>query len=226
MTHMPLAAAFVAAALLVAGSAAAQERPAISLTPAESRAVGHRRQRRVARPADTSGRRRNRRRLVRHVPSGGVSAGRYLTPHLKTEIHAAMTGEGRVYRASNCRCQGRLPVFRAQRALLPNRVGRRRRLLSVLREPVVSPVRRRRTRGPARTAIASRCSTAMVRCRVACYRLPRLAPQVSYAARPFVATGFKWYVAERAFVRTGIQASFSNRGTTHVVWTAGIGADL
>jgi hypothetical protein len=57
--------------------------------------------------------------------------------------------------------------------------------------------------------------------------LPSPAPlKVTYASRPFVATGFKLYVAERAFVRTDVKGSFSNRGTTHVMWTAGIGVDL
>src|SRR5687767_13431963 len=95
MRHMPLAAAFVAAALLITGTAAAQQ-PAISLTPGDpaqwdiAGSVGWL-------GADTTG--------VGTIGddwydafAGQVSIGRYVTSHVKTEIHGGMTGEGRVYR--------------------------------------------------------------------------------------------------------------------------------
>lgn len=161
-----------------------------------------------------------------------MSAGRYLTPHFKTEIHAAMTREGRIYSQEPVPVllTAPFPVFRSREhyfqtvsagagvsyQFFENQwchpfVGGG---LEVLREhhrvrvpEQFLPQRARGVPGVALPAVS-------------------LAPEVSYAARPFVTTGFKWYVAERAFLRTSIQASFSHRGTAHVVWAAGIGADL
>jgi opacity protein-like surface antigen len=221
MTNMPLAAAFLAAALLITGTAAAQQ-PAISLMPADpaqwdiAGSVGWL-------GADTAG------ATIGDdwydTFAGAVSIGRYVTPHLKTEIHGGMTGEGRIYRVEELPLPGAPPVFRAQEHYFRSatigagvfyqffdnqwfhpfagggiEVLRERDRVEV--QPPFGPV-------PGRVLPP-----------------PPPSPQVTYAARPFVATGFKWYVAERAFVRTGVQASFSNHGTTHVVWTAGIGADL
>lgn len=50
---------------------------------------------------------------------------------------------------------------------------------------------------------------------------------VSYMARPFAAVGFKWYMTERAFVRSDVRTAFST-GTVvdAVIWRIGIGADF
>jgi opacity protein-like surface antigen len=225
MMNMQLAAAFLAAALFVAGAAAAQERPAISLTPAESAQwdiAGHVGWLASHKPDITA--------EWYDVLSGGVSAGRYLTPHLKTEIHAVMAREGRMYSQDPVLLTAPFPVFRSREHTFQTAsvgagvsyqffenqwfhpfVGGG---LEVLREHhrVRVPEQFLPQRAPGVPAVT----------------LPAVsfAPEVSYAARPFVTTGFKWYVAERAFLRTSIQASFSRRGTTHVVWAAGIGADL
>ncbi|MGH8519011.1 MAG: hypothetical protein ACREUE_16300, partial [Panacagrimonas sp.] len=53
-----------------------------------------------------------------------------------------------------------------------------------------------------------------------------IAPTVSYAARPFVATGFKWYVHERAFVRSDLKTSLGRDRNIQNTWSAGIGVDL
>jgi hypothetical protein len=44
--------------------------------------------------------------------------------------------------------------------------------------------------------------------------------------RPFVSTGFKWYVNERAFARSDFRVSFYDGAAAHVTWTAGLGVDL
>jgi hypothetical protein len=49
---------------------------------------------------------------------------------------------------------------------------------------------------------------------------------VSWAVRPVVGTGFKWYVNERGFIRTDVRVSIGDKRASHVVWTAGIGVDL
>ena len=50
--------------------------------------------------------------------------------------------------------------------------------------------------------------------------------QTAVTARPFVLGGFKWYVSERAFVRTDLRSSFSSDGWKSVVWRAGVGFDF
>ena len=224
MTNMRLAAAFLAAALLITRTAAAQQ-PAISLTPADparwdiAGSVGWL-------GADTSG--------AGTIGddwydtfAGAVSIGRYVTPHLKTEIHGGMTGEGRVYRVEELPLPGAPPVFRAQEHYFRSATIGAGVFYQFFDNQWFHPfagggieVLRERDRvevqppfGPVPGRVLPPLTTPP-------------SPRVTYAARPFVATGFKWYVAERAFVRTGVQASFSNHGTTHVVWTAGIGADL
>jgi hypothetical protein len=219
MAHRPRAAAFVAAALLMAASAAAQDRAAISLTPAD--------------PADWD--------IGAHIGwlaaakpdtasfggafgddwytalSGRVSAGRYLTPHLKTEIHFAMNAEGRVYRQDPP--SGTVPVFRASEHYFRTAATGAGLFYQFFENQWFHPyaggglelLREEHRVSVLDGRFGSRVS---------------VPTEVSYAARPFVATGFKWYVAERAFVRAGVQGSFSSRGATHIVWTTGFGADL
>lgn len=224
MRHMPLAAAFVAAALLTTGTAAAQQ-PAISLTPGDparwdiAGSVGWL-------GADTTG--------LGTVGddwydafAGQLSIGRYVTSHVKIEIHGGMTGEGRIYRVEQLALPGAPPAFLAQEHYFRNAsVGAGLSYqffdnqwfhpfagggIEVLRER--DRVEMQPPFGPVPGRVLPALPTP-----------PSL--RVTYTARPFVATGFKWYVVERAFVRTGVQASFFNRGTTHVVWSAGVGADL
>ena len=215
MTHRSRAAAFMAAAFFVAGSASAQSRPAIALTPDS--------------PARWD--------LAAHVgwlaaftsesdpygddsynaASGGVSLGRHLTPHLKAEIHAAMNGEGTLYRHEVF--PGAAPSFRTIEHHVSAASARAGLLYQFFDNQWFHPyvgggleVFREKDRA---TVLDGRVGT-----------LTSLASDVSYTAGPFVATGFKWYVTERAFVRAGVQGSFSGRGTTHVTWTAAVGADL
>jgi hypothetical protein len=211
-----MAAAYVAAAFLVAGTATAQERTAISLTaanPAQWDIAGH-----VGWiAADKSGTGSFGDDWYNAL-AGGLFVGRYLAPNVKTEVHATMTGDGRVYRQEQL--PGTVPLFRASEHHFrtaaigagvfyqffdnqwfhPYAGGG----LDVLRED-----HRVTALDYGRSPIAVSPSR-----------------DVSYAVRPFVATGFKWYVAERAFMRAGIQASFASAGSTHVGWTAAIGADL
>jgi hypothetical protein len=221
---MPLAAAFLAAALLITETAAAQQ-PAISLTPADparwdiAGSIGWL-------GADTSG--------AGTIGddsydtfAGSVVVGRYVTPHLKTEIHGGMTGEGRIYRVEELPLPGTPPVFRAQEHYFRSAAIGAGVFYQFFENQWFHPfagggvdVLRERDR------VEVQLPFGPVPGRVLPPLPPPPPPQVRYTARPFVATGFKWYLAERTFMRMGVQASFSNHGTTHVVWTAGIGADL
>jgi hypothetical protein len=49
---------------------------------------------------------------------------------------------------------------------------------------------------------------------------------VRWTARPFVATGFKWYVNERGFVRSDLRLAVGRGEVASVTWSAGFGVDL
>ena len=61
-------------------------------------------------------------------------------------------------------------------------------------------------------------------------RATAMSPQpetlVRYAARPFVAGGFKAYVSERAFIRTDLRMSWSSGGVAGLAWRSGVGVDF
>jgi outer membrane protein W len=50
--------------------------------------------------------------------------------------------------------------------------------------------------------------------------------ETSYEARPVAVAGFKWYVSERAFIRTDIKTILSTDGAQAVAWRFGIGSDF
>jgi hypothetical protein len=47
-----------------------------------------------------------------------------------------------------------------------------------------------------------------------------------YGARPVVGTGFKWYVSERAFVRSDLRSAISRDRAESVTWRVGVGFDF
>jgi hypothetical protein len=227
MKHISVAAAVTAAVLLVTQAAGAQERPAISLMPAGDRTwdlAGH---------AGWS---------ASHKPdigaewddwynafAGGVSAGRYLTPNVKAEIHAVEAREGRIYSQDPISPADAFPAFRPREHYFrTTSIGASVSYqffenqwfhpfagggLEVIREHhrVEVPQHFQPPRGPGGSALTVPAVS--------------FAPEVTYSARPFLTTGFKWYVAERAFMRATLQVSIGRCGAA-IVFTAGIGADL
>jgi opacity protein-like surface antigen len=63
---------------------------------------------------------------------------------------------------------------------------------------------------------------------VPCVPVPVPAEEsVSHRGLPFATAGFKWYMTERAFVRSDVRSTFSSgRGIDAVTWRIGIGADF
>ena len=53
-------------------------------------------------------------------------------------------------------------------------------------------------------------------------------PGTSYAWRtgPYADVGFKWFVSERAFVRSSVRTTFHRDGVDHVSWRSGVGFDF
>jgi len=49
---------------------------------------------------------------------------------------------------------------------------------------------------------------------------------VSWRNRPFTAIGFKWFVSERAFVRSDVRTTFDSGGLAQLSWRTGFGVDF
>ena len=49
---------------------------------------------------------------------------------------------------------------------------------------------------------------------------------VSWHNRPFSSVGFKWFVSERAFVRSDVRTTFDSGGLTQLSWRTGFGVDF
>ena len=161
--------------------------------------------------------------------AGGISAGHYLTPHVKAEIHAVEAREGRISSQDPISPTDAFPAFRSrERYFRTTSIGAGVSYqffenqwfhpfagggLEVNREHhrIEVPQHFQTPRGAGGPGLAVPAVS--------------FAPEVTYSARPFLTTGFKWYVAERAFVRASLQASIGRGGATNM-WTTGIGADL
>lgn len=161
------------------------------------------------------------------VASGGGSVGYYWTPHLKTEFDLSTSSEGENYSFEPIALPGLTTPLFVQRdheirfttasAGLTGQffenawfhpfvsVG-----LELVRErehietipPPVPP------RGPTMSLTAE------------------AETRVRYNGRPYVATGFKAYVSDHAFLRTDIRTSWSSDGLTAFGWRSGIGVDF
>ena len=215
MIHRSRAAAFVATALLAAGNAYAQGQPVISLTPADQARwdiaahVGWL----AARTSDPGVYGND----SYNVGLASVSLGRYLTRHLKAEIQAAIHGEGRLYREEYL--PGAVPPFRVTEHHLRTAAAGAGLFYQFFDNQWFHPYV-----GAGVEALREKDRVVVLDGRLA--SPATVATGVSYAARPFMATGFKWYVTQRAFVRAGVLGSYSSRDATHVAWTLAVGADL
>ncbi len=50
--------------------------------------------------------------------------------------------------------------------------------------------------------------------------------RVRYSGRPYLATGFKVYLSDHAFIRTDIRTSWSSDGLAALGWRSGVGVDF
>jgi outer membrane protein W len=164
------------------------------------------------------------------VASGGGSLGYYVTPNLKAELRLAFSGEGSIYQEERIDIPGQsFPAFRLREhhfraatlgggvtyQFFENQwfhphVGAG---LETVRESdrTFVPEWRVPTRQPGQPLVIPAAESRT---------------NVSWAVRPVVSTGFKWYVSERGFIRSDLRVAIGTRRAAHVVWTAGIGVDL
>ena len=164
------------------------------------------------------------------VAAGGGSVGHYVTPNLKAELRLAFSGEGRVYHEELLEIPGQaFPAFRLREhrfrastlgggvlyQFFENQwfhphVGAG---LEIVRESdrAFAPEWRVPSREPGRPLVIPAFDGGTT---------------VTWAVRPVLSTGFKWYVNERGFIRSDVRVSLGNRRAAHLAWTAGIGVDL
>jgi hypothetical protein len=50
--------------------------------------------------------------------------------------------------------------------------------------------------------------------------------RVGYSGRPYLATGFKLYLSDHAFIRTDLRTSWSSHGLAALGWRSGVGVDF
>jgi hypothetical protein len=164
------------------------------------------------------------------VPAASAAVGRYWTPHLRSELRVAVSGEGRTYRTEQIPVPGQaFPAVRVHEHYVKTAaagVGVYHQFfrnqwfhpfagggVDVERQSnrVVSP----ELRIPARSGAPPLFVPSFLGTRT-----------TTYAARPFVSTGFKWYVHERGFIRSDVKVSLGRNSNPQTTWSAGIGVDL
>jgi hypothetical protein len=164
------------------------------------------------------------------VAAGGGSVGHYLTSNLKAELRLAFSGEGRIFVEEPLEIPGQtFPAFRLREhrfrastlgggvlyQFFENQwfhphVGAG---LEIVRESdrTFAPEWRVPSREPGRPLV-----------------IPAFdgGTNVTWAVRPVLSTGFKWYVNERGFIRSDVRVALGHKRAAHLAWTTGIGVDL
>ena len=150
-----------------------------------------------------------------------VDAGRYWTPHIKTEIGVTLTTEGTVYSPRQLPGPGGTPVFFSEE----HRFGLRAVNLSAAYQFLDNQW--------AHPFLAAGVHLGWEREKVQRWPLsgPGLPAPVTqsgtdFDARPFISGGSKFYVNEQGFFRTDLSAAFDSRGAAIVWWRIGGGFDF
>jgi hypothetical protein len=162
-----------------------------------------------------------------NVAAGGGSVGYYWTTHLKTEIDLSTSTEDEIYSIEPIALPGTNALFPLQRDHTFRLSTASAGLVGQFFEntwfhPFVSAgleiVREREHVEttiqvfPPRTPAAPIATEAETILRL--------------AARPYVATGFKVYVSDRAFIRSDVRTSWSTDGLAALAWHSGAGFDF
>jgi hypothetical protein len=152
-----------------------------------------------------------------------ATAGRYLTPHVKLEVDLSTTTTGGVFEETFVSEPG-LPPFYALREH-----GFRRTTLGAtlvyqfLENRWVHPFLGVGVEGVRET---EQLDTQFISPGLPRGAAPIRETRVRYSARPLVAGGVKFYVSERAFIRTDLLSTVSKEGAESAVWRIGVGVDF
>jgi hypothetical protein len=161
------------------------------------------------------------------MASGGGSVGYYWTSHLKTELDVSTSTEGERYSVEVIPFPGGTTPLFVQRDHELRVTTASAGLVGQLFENVwfhpfagagIELVREREHIETLPPPVPPRGS--------AIGAAPPSETHVRYVSRPYVATGFKAYISERAFIRTDIRASWSADGLAALAWRSGVGVDF
>lgn len=165
------------------------------------------------------------------APAVDGTAGRYWTPHFKTEFEIGAAGRGSIDGQESIPVPGTgFPFQRYRDHSLQETTFGATALYQFFDNQWVHPfvgagaelVRERHTADavPGETFRLSTTAPNLI--------LPSLPAidTVSYSVRPLVTGGFKFYVSPRAFVRTEVRTAFSTDRPLALQWRGGVGFDF
>jgi outer membrane protein W len=150
-----------------------------------------------------------------------ATAGHYFTPHIKVDLDLSTTTKARVYRQDLISLPGTVPSFRSHEY----------RRTSATAALAYQFLENRWVHPFLGAGIEGLRETDRLEVQVLSPRGPLATPvfpetHIRYSARPFVTGGAKFYVSERAFIRTDILTAFSSDGVESAVWRVGVGVDF
>lgn len=150
-----------------------------------------------------------------HAAEWRVAAGRYWTPHLKTEVEFGATGEGHRYIQRFTTVPGSaVPIPYSAQDFVRVRQGSARVVWQFLDNQWVHPY------------LSAGLSVDEERTRTHVYSpiyIPD--PRTTYRPGLVLGGGAKWYVSPRLFIKTGAQAGLS-RPARSITFLAGMGFDF
>jgi hypothetical protein len=162
--------------------------------------------------------------------AASLDAGRYWTPHLKSEAGATFTTEGSVYARDDLVFPGQpYPISRFREHHFRVAALSAAAVYQFLENSWVHPFisagvslawERERTFTPEQIVPSSVPGRPFVVPAINDIR------DTSLHALPFIGGGFKLYASERLFVRTDAGATFDARGVSQFTWRAGVGVDF
>lgn len=159
------------------------------------------------------------------VASFGGSLGRFVGPHLKVEVDAATSAAAEVYVERQVSIPTQLyPIYISQ----PQRF----RMTTVSGGAMYQFFDNRWFHPFVGAGIEAARETRTVEQ----FYYPTVAPGIvvldapgttsTWRSLPFADVGFKWFVSERAFVRSDVRTTFDRDGVNHVSWRSGVGFDF
>jgi hypothetical protein len=159
------------------------------------------------------------------VATVGGSLSRFLGPHLKVEFDATTSASAEVYVTQEVRVPTQsYPIYvsqpqRFQMTTLAGGVSYQffdNRWFHPVVGAGVQSARERRTIERALYPVPLPASVIV----------DQPGTSSSWSTRPYADVGFKWFVSERAFVRSSVRTTFDSGGVTHVSWRSGFGFDF
>ena len=161
--------------------------------------------------------------------AASVDAGRYWTPHLKTEVGGIFTTEGTVYSSGRLEVPPQpFPIFYTRQHHVRLDALTASASWQFFENAPVHPfvaagvhIGRERTRTDVPFGVAFDREGRPIQ-----VPPPAGTIEVDVAVRPFVAGGAKFYVTENGFFRTDLSVVTGAGGVSRVHWRAGFGVDF